>query len=123
MGRKKVILIEDDHAICETITLVLESAGYEVTCFTTGALVTDAIMPIPDLFILDKNISGTNGMDLSRFIKSGNQYSRAPVLLITASPDIEQLAEACGADGFVRKPFTLKELRATVTRLLDKCGD
>jgi DNA-binding response OmpR family regulator len=118
MQTGKIIVIEDDPAICETITLVLESSGYEVKCFADAQLVIDGIMPVPDMFILDKNISGTDGMDLSRLIKSDGRYANTSVLLMTASPDIEQLAHLCGANGFIRKPFTIKELRATVAKLL-----
>src|SRR5689334_7919703 len=97
---KKVILIEDDAAIRESFSLILPSPEFNFTSFDTGEKILQNELEAPDLFIIDKNISGINGVELCRFIKSSSQYKHVCVILLSASPDLGEMAEKGGADSF-----------------------
>lgn len=71
----------------------------------------------PDVFILDKNISGTDGLAVCRYIKQCEVYKNVPVIMLSANPDIVKLAGEAGADGVIEKPFSLKRLRETLIML------
>jgi DNA-binding response OmpR family regulator len=113
---KKIILVEDDTAIQEVFLLALDAGKYEVLTFNTGDAILEGELAIPDLFMLDKNIAGTNGVDLCRFIKASHLYNRTPVVILSASPNIKELAKGAGADDFIVKPFTLKTLREVTAK-------
>lgn len=112
---KTIILVEDDADIRDIFSLVLQ-ADYQVITQMTGDQILQGEIAAPDLFVLDKNISGTNGLDLCRFIKGSEKYSHVPVLMLSASPDIKQSAKMAGADGAVEKPFSIHTLRNTISR-------
>jgi DNA-binding response OmpR family regulator len=113
---KKIILVEDDPAIRDVFHLALDSKKYEVLAYNSGEAIFRSDIAIPDLFMLDKNIAGTNGLDLCRFIKASHLYSRAPVVILSASPNIKELAKNAGADDIIAKPFTLQMLRDVIAK-------
>ena len=119
---KKIVLVEDDPAISETVTHILSISGYAVECFADAAAVLAGMVTAPDLFLLDKNIAGADGTELARFIKTKPQYAGAPVVLISASPNLEGTAASCNADGFISKPFSIKQLRETVAHFIKRTG-
>jgi len=64
--------------------------------------------------VLDKNISGTNGLDVCRFIRDTASYKQIPVIILSASPDVVSQGIEAGADNVITKPFSLKKLRKTI---------
>ena len=62
----------------------------------------------PDLFLLDKQLSGVDGMEICRFLKAQDWTRDIPVIIVSASPNLDQQAKAAGADDFVEKPFQMK---------------
>lgn len=113
---KSIVLIEDDLSIQEVFEMSLDSEGYEITAYGTGTEILSGTLVTPDLFVLDKNISGTNGIDICRFLKGNEQYKSVPVILLSASPDIRELASEAGAQDVLTKPFSLKDLRQMVDK-------
>jgi len=111
---KKIILVEDDPDIQEVFAASLDSSIYAIVSYVSGAPILEEQVEAPDLFVLDKNISGFNGLTICRFIKNSPLYKHIPVLLLSASPDIMEAAKEAGADGAIAKPFSLKILRETI---------
>lgn len=111
---KRIILIEDDSAIRDVVFLALDPGKYEVSTFETGNVLLENQLAVPDLFMLDKNIAGTDGLNLCRFIKTSDVYNHTPVIILSASPNIKELATAADADDAIAKPFTLKALREII---------
>lgn len=107
---KMIVLIEDDEAIRDVFNLSLR-AWFKVVVFENSELILSNKADVPDVFVLDKNISGISGIDLCRFIKSSERYKHVPTYLLSAAPDIANAAQAAGADGFIEKPFSIKSLR------------
>lgn len=107
---KKIIVADDDPAILDAIRLMLEFEGYDVECFPNGKGLLDMDKATPDLLLLDIWMSGTDGRDLCQQLKQQESTRDIPVIMISASHDIEGSALAAGADDFLAKPFDINEL-------------
>lgn len=115
--KKKVYIADDDPAILEVCTLVLEDEGYEVETSPDGRSIELRDKNLPDLVLLDIMMSGTSGNDICRSIKSRPQTSHLPVVLISANRNIEEIACECGADAILPKPFDIDKLVTLANQL------
>ena len=120
MKRTNILVIEDDHAIRDIISYVLLSEGYDVlTCDTLEPLERIAACE-PELIILDEWINAREGTMLCKEIKKIHLLARVPVIILSTAFDIEQIALACKADGFVRKPFDVDVLLLEIKKCLTR---
>jgi CheY-like chemotaxis protein len=115
---KKIIIAEDDPSIQDSIKLILERSGYDITIYPHGEPLLENDYELPDLFILDKQLSGVDGLDICSYLKQQPATKDIPVVMISASPHIARLAKQAGADDFVEKPFKMHELRQIIARHL-----
>lgn len=115
---KKIIIVDDDPAIQDAFSLIFSSEDYEITTYSDAGPLLNNTFSIPDLFILDKQLSGVDGLDLCRVIKERPDTKHIPVIILSASPDIYRLAQKAGADDVLEKPFRIKTLRESVSRQL-----
>lgn len=113
---KRIVLVEDDEPIRDIFRIVFGKSDYDFIYLESGEEIINSEIGTPDLFILDKQISGTNGLNVCRFIKNNRKFRNVPVIMISANPDIRTLARDAGADDAISKPFSLEELRKTVTK-------
>lgn len=113
---KRIILVEDDASIRDAFEIIFSDDDCKITTLATGAKIMNEEVDAPDLFLLDKQMSGANGLDICRFIKNSTKFKHVPVLMLSANPDIKSLAAEAGADGAVSKPFSVKNLHETVDR-------
>ena len=111
---KKILVIEDDKDIRDTIVYVLEEEHYEVIASEDAKILKRISEFNPDLILLDNWLtdwkSDANGQQLSKGLKSDPATSHIPVVIISAVSNIKEIAEAGHADGYIRKPFDLTEL-------------
>lgn len=114
--RKKVLITDDDTAVQDAFQLIFERAGYEVTVLSEGTPLLEGTYERPDIFVLDKQLSGIDGLDICRHLKSQPETKDIPVIMVSASPSISRLAKAAGADDFIEKPFRNKDLVAMVDK-------
>jgi len=117
-GKKHIIITDDDPGIQDAARLIFERAGYMVTVFTNGEPLLNNAFELPDIFILDKQLSGVDGLDICRFLKQQDLTKHIPVIMLSASPHIGGLSRLAGADGFLEKPFKMRELRDIVADAL-----
>ncbi|RAJ08645.1 two-component system alkaline phosphatase synthesis response regulator PhoP [Chitinophaga skermanii] len=115
---KKVILVDDDEDIREALYLGLRNSPFEVNFFESGNDILTKDLEAPDLFILDRNISGQNGIELCKFIKGDDKYGHVPVLIMSAYPDVHISAAEAGANDVLKKPFSLHALREMIHKYL-----
>jgi DNA-binding response OmpR family regulator len=66
--------------------------------------------------LLDRQLSGQDGLKVCRFLKSQSQTKDIPVIIVSATPGIGKLAQEAGADDFIEKPFQMKELLNVVAK-------
>lgn len=109
---KKILVVDDDPDITEIVKLILTRNGFEVYIHSTGYKVPEAVKECaPNLILLDINLPGRSGIDICKDLKDAG--TRTPVLLFSAHAKIDSIVK-CKADGFVQKPFDVKELVETV---------
>ncbi len=116
-----VFLLEDDADIAKLVTLHLQGAGYEVRAFTSAAdVVPEAQKSSPAVFLLDIMVPGGGGLDVCRRLRSNPHLSTVPIIFLTAlatEADRVQGLEL-GADDYITKPFSTRELMARVKAVL-----
>ncbi len=119
--KKRLLLLEDDTNLSETVCEFLESKGYDVTPVYDGEDAEVIIFEHHfDLFLLDVNVPSLNGFQLlSNVRKEGNT---TPAIFLTSLNAIENLEEGyeSGCDDYIRKPFVLKELLFRIETILKR---
>lgn len=119
--KKRLLLLEDDTNLNETVYEFLESKGYEVMAVFDGEEAEEAMFEHHfDLFLLDVNVPSLSGFDLlSKVRKEGNT---TPAIFLTSLNAIENVEEGyeSGCDDYVRKPFALKELLFRIESILKR---
>lgn len=118
MFQKNIIIVDDDPAIQDAVRIMLERKGYVITIFGSGEPLLVGDFEHPDLFIVDKQLPGVDGLDVCRFLKSQDATKDIPVLILSASPHVGRLAIAASANEFLEKPFKMQALREAVERLV-----
>ena len=117
----KILVVDDERAVRESLRRALQLEGYEIELAADGGealSVLTAEQPQPDAVILDILMPGVDGLEVCRRLRdSGN---RVPVLMLTARDEVENRVAGldAGADDYVAKPFALEELLARVRALL-----
>jgi len=116
-----IIIVEDDEDIADTIRYNLEREGYSVRTAPTGETGLDLILGNPpNLVLLDVNLPKMNGFELCRLLRSEPRTARLPILMLTArnSESDKVLGLRLGADDYLTKPFSIRELAARVEAIL-----
>ena len=117
---KKILVIEDDKDIRDSLQYALEEEGYDVTTSEDSKILKSFNQIAPDMVLLDNWLtewkSDANGQQISRDLKSNSATSHIPVIMISAVSNIKEIAEAGLADGYLHKPFDLEELLALVKK-------
>lgn len=121
MSAPKLLLVEDDSALAELLEYRFESEGYDVRTTADGeeALVM-AMEDAPDLVILDWMIEGVSGIEVCRRLRREKATAHVPIIMLTAreAEDDRVRGLETGADDYVTKPFSPRELLARVSAVL-----
>ncbi|GAB2984794.1 hypothetical protein GCM10027049_23630 [Mucilaginibacter puniceus] len=121
---KKILVIEDDKDIRDTLVYVLEEQGYEVVSSEEAKILKSLDTIRPDLILLDNWLtewkSDANGQQISKQLKSNPATSHIPIVIISAVSNIQEIAQAGMADDYLRKPFNLTEIIEIVKKYTDK---
>jgi len=121
MAKQNVFVVEDDRDISRLVRHHLEAAGFATTVFSDGRLVIQEAERLrPSLFILDIMVPGKDGIELCRSIRELAVLAATPVIFLTArtSETDRILGLELGADDYVSKPFSPRELVARVKAVL-----
>ena len=120
-ANKRLLLVEDDRAIAELVKFHFTCAGYTVTSTPNGEEALILVEEIrPDLLILDWMIEGISGIELCRMLRRKPATANLPILMLTARGEEEDRLRGLdtGADDFITKPFSPKELVARAAAVL-----
>jgi DNA-binding response OmpR family regulator len=121
----RIFVIEDDADISRLVSHHLEAAGFRVKAFpNTQGVLSEAQREKPCLFLLDIMVPGGDGMELCRQIRQpGKPLSMTPVIFLTArTSEIDRvLGLESGADDYITKPFSTRELVARIKTVLRRC--
>jgi DNA-binding response OmpR family regulator len=116
---KTIIVTDDDEGIQDIFKMIFERAGYEVNILAEARPLLENNFTVPDLFLLDRQLSGHDGLNVCRFLKNQASTKDVPVIIVSASPEIKRLAKEAGADDFIEKPFQMKALLSLVKKWIN----
>ena len=114
----RLLIVEDEKKLCDTIAKTLYQAGYEVdTCYDGDEALDYILAENYDLIVLDLNLPGTDGMDILKELRKENEETK--VLILSARSQIVDKVEGldAGANDYMEKPFHLQELEARIRSL------
>lgn len=117
----KILIVDDEKDIADLISYNLEREGFAtIKAFDGGKVLAVVKSQKPDLIILDLMLPGMNGLDICKGIRANPQTAALPVIMLTAKSDEldKIIGLEIGADDYITKPFSVKELVARVRALL-----
>jgi DNA-binding response OmpR family regulator len=118
-----ILVADDDQDILDLVVFKLTAAGHELIRATDGATaLTEARRAVPDVVVLDVAMPGMSGLDVCRELRADAVTNAIPVILLTArgqESDVEA-GLTVGADDYIVKPFSPRELQSRVSALLNR---
>jgi len=120
--KTRIMIVDDEPAIVDAIQYALETEGFETHCHSSGMSVLTALEDNPvDLIVLDIGLPDINGFELCRQIR---QFCEVPIIFLTARTDeIDRVVGLeIGADDYITKPFSPREVSARVKAVLRRAG-
>ena len=116
---RSILVVEDNDDISLLLSLVLESAGYQVKAINNGKTALKTVAQIqPNLILMDIMMPEVSGLEVSREIKTKPDYQSLPILLVSAVDRLqEEQFDDSKADGIIYKPFDLNYLVSRVNEL------
>jgi len=120
LAKKNILVIEDNHAILDVITLILESEAFNVEGLNKGADFINHVQEFnPDVIIMDIMLPDVDGRVLLKELKNSGATKNIPVLMISARYNASNYAlDGVEADDFMAKPFNIDELMDKIYALL-----
>jgi CheY-like chemotaxis protein len=122
---REILVVEDNDRNRRLMRILLKARGYEVIEATTGTEAMDYLEDhMPDLILMDIQLPSTDGLALTKEIKSSERTKDIPVIAVTAyamKGDKERMLEA-GCDGYISKPIDTQKLPITIEDVFQKKG-
>jgi len=117
---KKILVIEDDKDIRDTIAFILKEENFEVISSGDSKILRTVTELDPDLILMDNWLtewkSDANGQQLSKMLKTNAATSHIPIIIISAVSNIKEIAEEGLADTYLKKPFDMDTLVEVVKK-------
>ena len=123
MGQKRILVVDDEVDLVETIRFPLEMEGFNVLVSYNGEdALNQARKESPDLILLDLMLPKLDGYKVCRLLKFDERYKHIPILMLTAKTQEKDklLGKETGADEYITKPFDIDELMKKVKAYLNK---
>ena len=115
-----ILVVDDDSDILDALQFVLEDSGYSVKITEEGEEAEKLLTAdnLPRLIILDVLLSGMDGRDIVKKLKTNKRTSKIPIIMISAHPTAKKSVLEAGANSFLPKPFDVDELLQTIKHAL-----
>jgi DNA-binding response OmpR family regulator len=116
---RRLLVVDDELDILEFLQIILEEEGYEVVTADKGEYLEQLHNGgLPHLILLDVLLSGKDGREIVKYLKSQQETKYIPVIMFSAHPSAEETARLAGADDFLAKPFEIDVLLAKIAQHL-----
>jgi DNA-binding response OmpR family regulator len=112
----KLCIIEDDEGIQDILKIILKKAGYQIEMLSHGTTIMEDHYSMPDLFLIDKQLPGPDGLVICKHLKQDETTASIPVVMMSAYPNIAEFSALAGADAFIEKPFRVEDLLSTIKK-------
>ncbi len=125
MSNLNVLVVEDEEAIREMLVMALEQTGLTVMAVASAEQALQTLAEnMTDLLLLDWMLPGISGVELARRLKNDSSYKELPIILLTARGEEEDKIRGLeiGADDYITKPFSPKELIARIKAVMRRSG-
>ncbi len=119
---KRIFIADEDPLICELIRYNLEADGFSVSVFNNADDALDADFTLYDLFLIDITMDGLSGIKVAQYLKQNKATSCTPLIFCASRSDEEEVIDGLdnGADDYILKPFSMKELKSRINTLLHR---
>lgn len=114
--KTRIFIVDDDISVRDIFKIILKKAGYDIKLFESGNDLFRNASEIPDLFILDQQLPGMNGLEICKGLKSNEKTKHIPVIIVSATPDLELAVKEACADDYLKKPLTKKDLLEVIEK-------
>jgi|SRR5690348_12836216 two-component system cell cycle response regulator DivK len=115
MEKKCILIYDDDVEILNVCKAILQSSNYRVeTIQTCENIISDVLRVQPGIVLMDLWIPSIGGENAVRYMHENPETKDIPVVLFSASDDIEKISERVQADSFLRKPFDIQTFKDTI---------
>ncbi len=115
---KKILIVDDEVEILAALRLVLEVRDFLVSTISDPRLIDEAMSQMsPDIIFVDLSMPGLDGSEVTQKLKVDPKTANIPVVVMSAHTDTEQRATSAGADGYLEKPFQVKDFLAKISEL------
>ena len=116
---RRILIVDDEPDILEFLQVILEEEGYTVVTSDKGEYLEQLHNGgLPHLILLDVLLSGKDGREIVKYLKSQQETRYIPVIMFSAHPSAEETARQAGADDFLPKPFSIDALLEKITHYL-----
>jgi DNA-binding response OmpR family regulator len=116
---KRIFIVDDEQDILEFLQVILEEEGYSVVTSDKGEFLEQLHNGVlPHLILLDVLLSGKDGREIVKYLKSQEETKSIPVIMFSAHPSAEKTSRQAGADDFLAKPFNIDDLLAKIAHYL-----
>lgn len=122
MDQKRILIVDDEHDLCEIFLFNLTAAGYEADVAYSAEEAISKGIDGYDLLLLDVMMPGLSGFELAQRLKADEHTAHIPIIFITAKDTEEDTLRGfgLGADDYVTKPFSIREVVARVNAVLKR---
>jgi DNA-binding response OmpR family regulator len=123
MKKKRILVVDDEESLCEILKFNLENVGYEVDTAFSAEEALSRDLSVYHLYILDIMMRDISGFQLADIVKKNKNTSAVPIIFCTAKDSEEDTVHGLnmGADDYILKPFSVKEVIARVEAVMRRC--
>jgi len=116
---KRLLVVDDEPDILEFLQVILKEEGYAVVTSDKGEYLEQLHNGgLPHLILVDVLLSGKDGREIVKYLKSQEETKHIPVIMFSAHPSAEETARQAGAEDFLAKPFDIDVLLAKIAKYL-----
>ncbi|GLV59230.1 hypothetical protein KDH_60570 [Dictyobacter sp. S3.2.2.5] len=115
---RDVLIADDDPAVVEAMSSIFEDAGYTIRNLREDETLETLQEDLPKVLLLDIWMSGKDGRDICKRLKSQPATQHLPIILISANNNIQRIATEVGADDYLAKPSSMAEILTKVEKYL-----